>query len=47
MKNIIYLALVAIVMVSCGQSQEKKAESLIKESLIKSLNLKHTNLLKQ
>ena len=37
MKNIIYLALVAIVMVSCGQSQEKKAESLIKESLIKSL----------
>lgn len=35
MKNIIYLALVAIVMVSCGQSQEKKAESLIKESLIK------------
>lgn len=37
MKNIFYLALVAIVMVACGQSQEQKAESLIKEILKKSL----------
>ena len=37
MKKIFYLALVAIVMVACGQSQEQKAEYLIKESLKKSL----------
>ena len=37
MKKIFYLALVAIVMVACGQSQEQKAEALIKESLKKSL----------
>ena len=37
MKKIFYLALVAIVMVACGQSQEQKAESLIKENLKKSL----------
>lgn len=37
MKKIFYLALVAIVMVACGQSQEQKAEYLIKERLKKSL----------
>ena len=37
MKKIFYLALVAIVMVACGQSLEQKAEYLIKESLKKSL----------
>lgn len=37
MKKIFYLALIAIVMVACGQSQEQKAEYLIKESLKKSL----------
>ena len=37
MKKIFYLALVAIIMVACGQSQEQKAEALIKESLKKSL----------
>lgn len=37
MKKFFYLALVAIVVVACGQSQEQKAESLIKESLKKSL----------
>ena len=37
MKKIFYLALVVIVMVACGQSQEQKAEALIKESLKKSL----------
>ena len=37
MKKIFYLALVAIIMVACGQSQEQKAEYLIKESLKKSL----------
>lgn len=37
MKKIFYLALVAIVMVACGQSQEQMAEALIKESLKKSL----------
>lgn len=37
MKKIFYLALIAVVMVACGQSQEQKAEALIKESLKKSL----------
>lgn len=37
MKKILYLALVAVIMVACGQSQEKKAEALIKKSLIKTL----------
>lgn len=37
MNKIFYLALVAVVMVACGQSQEQKAEALIKESLKKSL----------
>ena len=37
MKKIFYLALVAVIMVACGQSQEQKAEVLIKESLKKSL----------
>ena len=37
MKKIFYLALVAIVIVACKQSQEQKAEYLIKESLKKSL----------
>lgn len=37
MKKIFYLALVAVIMVACGQSQEQKAEALIKESLKKSL----------
>lgn len=37
MKKFFYLALVAIVVVACGQSQEQKAESLIKEELKKSL----------
>ena len=33
MKKFFYLALVAIVVVACGQSQEQKAESLIQEEL--------------
>ena len=37
MKKIIYLALLAVIMIACGQSQEQKAETLIKESLKKSL----------
>lgn len=37
MKKIFYLALVAVVMAACGQSQEQKAEALVKESLKKSL----------
>lgn len=37
MKKIIYFAIVAAIMVSCGQSQEQRAEALIKESLKKSL----------
>lgn len=37
MKKIFYLALIAVIMVACGQSQEQKAEALIKESLKKSL----------
>jgi hypothetical protein len=37
MKKIIYFAIVAVIMVACGQSQEQKAEALIKESLKKSL----------
>ena len=37
MKKIFYLALVAVIMVACGQSQEQKAEVLIKESLKKTL----------
>lgn len=37
MKKILYLALVAVIMVACGLSQEKKAEALIKKSLIKTL----------
>lgn len=37
MKNIIYFAIVAVIMGACGQSQEQKAEALIKESLKKSL----------
>lgn len=37
MKKIFYLALVAVIIVACGQSQEQKAEALIKESLKKSL----------
>lgn len=37
MKNLFYLAFVAIVMVACSQSKEQKAETLIKESLKKSL----------
>ena len=37
MKKIIYLALVVVVMVSCSQSHEQRAEALIKESLKKSL----------
>lgn len=36
-KKIIYFAIVAAIMVSCGQSQEQRAEALIKESLKKSL----------
>lgn len=37
MKKIFYLALVTVVIAACGQSQEQKAEALIKESLKKSL----------
>lgn len=37
MKKIFYLALVVVIMVACGKSQEQKAEALIKESLKKSL----------
>ena len=37
MKKTIYFAIVAVIMVACGQSQEQKAEALIKESLKKSL----------
>ena len=37
MKKIFYFAFIAVVMVACGQSQEQKAEALIKESLKKSL----------
>ncbi len=37
MKKLFYLALISAVMVACGQSQEQKAEALIKESLKKSL----------
>ncbi len=37
MKNYLYLALLAIVVVACGQSHEKKAEALIKEELKKTL----------
>lgn len=37
MKNLFYLALIAILMSACTQSQEKKAEALIKENLKKSL----------
>ena len=37
MKNYLYLALLAIVVVDCGQSHEKKAEALIKEELKKTL----------
>ena len=37
MKNFLLLALVAVIMIGCGQSQEQKAEALIKESLKKSL----------
>ena len=34
MKNFWYLALFAVIAVACGQSQEQKAEFLIKESFI-------------
>ncbi|MBQ9666397.1 MAG: hypothetical protein IJV33_07990 [Bacteroidaceae bacterium] len=37
MKKIFYLAFIAMVMVACDQSQEQKAEALIKENLKKSL----------
>lgn len=37
MKNYLYLALFAVIVVACGQSQEQKAEVLIKEKLKKSL----------
>ena len=37
MKNCWYLALFAVIVVACGQSQEQKAETLIKENLKKSL----------
>lgn len=37
MKKFFYLAVVAVIIVSCSQSQEQKAETLIKESLKKSL----------
>ena len=37
MRKIFYLALIAVIMVACSQSQEQKAEALIKESLKKSL----------
>lgn len=37
MKKFFYLAIVAAVLVACGQSQEQKAEVLIKENLKKSL----------
>ena len=37
MKKFFYLAFLSVVLVSCSQSQEQKAEALIKESLKKSL----------
>ena len=37
MKNYWYLVLLAVIVVACGQSQEQKAEALIKESLKKTL----------
>lgn len=37
MKKIFYLPLVAIILAACGQSQEQKAEALIKEDLKKVL----------
>lgn len=37
MKNYLYLVLFAVIVVACGQSQEQKAEVLIKEKLKKSL----------
>lgn len=37
MKKILYWTFVAVVLIACGQSQEQKAETLIKESLKKSL----------
>lgn len=37
MKKFIYLSFLTLVLVACSQSQEKKAEALIKESLKKSL----------
>ena len=37
MKRIFYMAVVAVIMIACGLSQEQKAEVLIKESLKKSL----------
>lgn len=37
MKKILYLPLLALVLVACGQSKEQKAEALIKESLKKYL----------
>lgn len=37
MKKMFYLALVGVLMAACGQSQEQKAEALIKESLKKTL----------
>lgn len=36
-RNFLYLVLLAAMMVACGQSHEQKAETLIKESLKKSL----------
>ena len=37
MKNYLYLALLAVVVVACGQSHEKKAEALIKKKKKKTL----------
>ncbi|MDO4932634.1 MAG: hypothetical protein Q4E63_08345 [Prevotellaceae bacterium] len=37
MRNILFFALLTVVIVACRQSQEQKAETLIKESLRKSL----------
>ena len=37
MKRILYFALFAVILTACGQSQEQKAEALIKESLKKTL----------
>lgn len=42
MKKIISIALLAMLLVACSQSPEKKAEALIKESLMKSLYLPDT-----